>query len=103
MAKMNKMLKQAQRMQNQLAEAQKEIQAMTRTFSVGGGAVSVTARGDHTLESVDIKPDAVDPEDIEGLEDMLMSAVNGAMEEIRSASEEKMSGLTQGFNIPGLL
>ncbi|MCF7855572.1 MAG: YbaB/EbfC family nucleoid-associated protein [Candidatus Pacebacteria bacterium] len=103
MVNMGKMLKQAQKMQSQMAEIQKEIAAMEKSFSAGGGVVEAVARGDNTLTSITIKPEAVDPDDVEGLEDLILTAVNGALDEVKQAAEEKMSDITGGMSLPGLM
>ena len=100
MAKMSKMMKQAQRLQSQMAKAQEEIKQLEKTFSVGGGAVEAVARGDGSLAAVRIKPDVIREGEAEELEDLILTAVNGALEEVRSEAEEKMSGLTAGLNLP---
>ncbi len=103
MTNIAKMLKQAKQMQSQMARMQEQLAAMEKTFSVGGGAVEATVRGDNTLTGLSINPEVVDHEDVEALEDMIMTAVNGAMEEIRKAAEAEMSRITGGMNLPGLM
>lgn len=103
MANMGKLLKQAKQMQNKMSQMQEELAKMEKTFTAGGGAIEVTARGDHTVTSIKIQPEAIDPEDTEGLEDLLMTAVNEALNEVKSAAEEEMKSVTGGMNIPGLM
>lgn len=98
----SKMMKQAQKLQKEMRRAQDEIQKLERTFQAGGGAVQVTATGANRIKAVTIDPDVVDPDDVEGLEDLVLSAANGALQEIRKATEERMSSVTGGLNIPGL-
>lgn len=100
---MNAMLKQAQKMQAELARAQEEIKELTFTGTSGGGMVKVVALGDQTIESVEIDPAAVDPEDVEMLQDMVCAAVNEALRGIQELSNQRMSSVTGGMNIPGLM
>ena len=103
---MRKMMKQAQKMQLELARAQEEIKDFTYIATAGGGMVSVTAKGDNTIESVVINPEAVDPEDVEMLQDMVIAAVNDALTGVSEQSEVRMSNVTagmKGMNIPGLM
>ena len=99
---MNAMLKQAQKMQAELAKAQDEIKEMSFTGTSGGGMVKVTALGDQTIDSIEIDPAAVDPEDVEMLQDLVISAVNEALRQAEEAMESAMGALTGGLNIPGL-
>ena len=95
------MLRRAQQLQTQLAEAQDELQDATVTASAGGGIVSVTLGGDHKLREVTIDPDVVDPDDTEMLQDLLVAAVNEAQDQLEALREERMSGLTDGLQVPG--
>lgn len=99
---MNDMLQQAQRMQMELAQAQADISSMTYTATSGGGMVKVTALGNGTIESLEIDPEAVDPDDVEMLQDMVLVAVNEALRGVSEAGEQRMSAVTGGLNIPGL-
>ena len=99
---MNEMMQQAQMMQLELARAQEEIQSMTFTASAGGGMVKATASGSGSIESIEISPDAVDPEDVEMLEDMVLAAVNAALKGVAQAGEQRMASITGGISIPGL-
>jgi DNA-binding YbaB/EbfC family protein len=100
---MNKhMLQQAQRLQAQLLKAQEELANMTVEASSGGGAVTVTMNGQQQILSVKIAREVVDPEDIEMLEDMVLSAVKEAQVKAQEAAAKKMGGLTGGLKIPGL-
>ena len=97
------MLKQAQQMQAKLAQIQEEI-AITKTESAsGGGAVKVIVIGTSKIESISIDPKAVDPEDVELLQDLIMAAVNEAFENAQKNANEKMGQITGGLNIPGLM
>ncbi len=97
---MKKMMKQAQKMQRDAAAAQEEIAQMEFTASAGGGMVEAVVMGDNTLKSVKIDPDAVDPEDMEMLEDMIVAAVNEAVRQATEASNSRMSSLMGGMNLP---
>lgn len=99
---MNQMMQQAQKMQLELARAQEEIQEMTYTASSGGGVVEVTALGDGTVESIVIDPEAVDPEDVEMLQDMVLVAVNEALRGVAEQSEARIGSVTGGMSLPGL-
>lgn len=103
MANLAKMMKQAKKMQSQMAQVQDEIARMEYTFTVGGGAVEVVARGDQSIASIKIDRAAVDPEDVESLEDLVLTAVNGALDKIKAAAEQKMADVTGGLNLPGLM
>ena len=92
---MNNLLKQAQKMQADMQKAQEELEA-----SVGGGAVVVKVNGKKEVVAINIKPEVVDPDDIEMLEDLVMSAVNQAMREIDELQKSQMGKLTGGMNLP---
>ena len=100
---MKKMMKQAQKMQMELARAQDEIKDMAFEATAGGGMVKAVALGDMTLQSIEIDKDAVDPEDIEMLEDMVVAAVNEALRGVGEASSSRLNSITGGMNIPGLM
>ena len=100
---MNAMMKQAQKMQMELARAQEEIQDMTFEASAGGGMVKAVAKGDNTLVSLTIDPEAVDPEDVEMLQDMIAAAVNEALRGVADLSSQRINAATGGMNIPGLM
>lgn len=97
---MKKMMKQAQKMQRDAAAAQAEIAEMEFSATVGGGMVEATVMGDMTLKAIKIDPDAIDPEDVEMLEDMIVAAVNEALREASNTSNERMSSLMGGMNLP---
>lgn len=99
---MNELMQQAQMMQLELTHAQEEVEGMTFTATSGGGMVKVVATGSGLLESIEIDPEAVDPDDVEMLQDMVLVAVNEALRGVAQAGEERMSALTGGLNIPGL-
>jgi len=100
---MGNMLKQAQRMQAEMARVQEELKDERVEASVGGGTVKVTMTGDLKVESVAIDPGAVDPDDVAMLEDMVAAAVNEAMRMAQELASQKMAAVTGGLNIPGLM
>jgi len=101
---MNKrMMKQAQQLQAQLVKAQEELANLTVEATSGGGAVTVVANGQQQIKSIKISPEVVDPEDIEMLEDLVLSAVSEALAKSQETAAKQMSGLTGGLNIPGLM
>jgi len=97
-----KMLKQAQKMQEQLADAQAELANKVVEISVGGGKVTVQADGTGDIVSIRIDPSVVDPDDVEGLEDLVLTGVKKAQEDAKAAAAEDMKKVTGGMNIPGL-
>lgn len=99
---MNNLMKQAQMMQKQMQEMQKEIENEEFDATVGGGAVSVRINGKKEVLSINIKPEVVDPDDVEMLEDLVLSAVNEALRKAEEETASKMGKLTGGMNIPGL-
>ena len=94
---MNNLMKQAQRMQRQMQESASQMENTEFTATSGGGAVEVTVSGKKELKSLRIKPEAVDPEDVEMLEDMIVAAVNEAMKQADDASAAAMSKFTGGL------
>ncbi|MDR3254093.1 MAG: YbaB/EbfC family nucleoid-associated protein [Synergistaceae bacterium] len=100
--KMDKMLKQVQKMQAQLSLAQEELGAEIVEASSGGGMVTVRANGRGDVVSISISKDVVDPDDVEMLEDLVLSAVKESVRLSREMAEKRMGGLTGGLNIPGL-
>ena len=99
---MQSMIRQAQKMQEEMLKAQEELGEKTVEASVGGGVVTVVANGKKELVSIEIKPEAVDPEDVEMLQDLIVSAVNEAMRKAEDMATSSMSRITGGMNIPGL-
>ncbi len=99
---MNNLMKQAQRMQRQMEEAQKELEAMTFEATSGGGVVKVTVTGKKEITAIEINPEAVDPDDVEMLQDLVMTAANEALKKVDEYSESKMSGIGGNLNIPGM-
>ena len=99
---MQDMLKQAQMMQERMEAVQAEVEQKTVEASAGGGVITVIANGKKEIESITIKPEAVDPEDVETLQDLIMVAVNDAIKKADDLMAEGMSEITGGLNIPGL-
>jgi len=97
------MLKQIQQMQARMARMQEELGGMTVTGTAGGGAVTVNVNGDFKVTKVSLKPEAVDPDDIETLEDLVVVAFNDALGKVQALSSSKMGALTGGMRIPGLM
>ena len=96
------MMKQAQKMQQEMLRMQEEMQAKTYTAASGGGMVRATVNGSHELVALEIKPEAVDPDDVEMLQDMVVAAVNEAMRTADADASANMSKLTGGLNLGGL-
>lgn len=99
---MQQMLKQAQKMQEDMANLQTDLEQREFTATSGGGMVEVTVDGKHLIKNIKINPDAVDPEDAEMLEDLITVAVNEAISNAIKTSEEEMSAITGGMNLPGM-
>ena len=102
MGNMNQMIKQAQKMQEQMAKMQEELENKNFEAVVGGGAVKAVVSGKKELVSIDIDEAAVDPDDVEMLEDLIVAAVNEAMRKAGQESENQLGALTGGLNIPGM-
>lgn len=101
---MNKnMLRQAQQMQAQMAKIQEELAEARTEATAGGGVIKVTVVGGTKVESIEIAPEVVDPEDIEMLQDLVIAAINEAMDTAQAEASKKMSAITGGLNIPGLM
>ena len=99
---MNQILKQAQKMQDNMQKMQQELEAKEFEVSVGGGAVTVKVNGKKEVLDVTMKPEVVDPDDIEMLQDLVLSAVNEALRSVDEMQESQMSKVTGGMNIQGL-
>jgi nucleoid-associated protein EbfC len=99
---MNQMLKQVQKMQQDMMKAQEALANETVEASTGGGMVTVTITGDLVVKDITIDPDAVDPEDVELLQDMVLAAVNEAIRQAQELATKKMGGLTGGLDLGGL-
>ena len=96
------MMKQAQKMQQELLRMQEEQETKTYTAKAGGGMVAATVNGKHELMNLEINPEAVDPDDVDMLQDMIIAAVNEAMRTADAAAQNNMSKLTGGLNLGGL-
>ena len=96
------MMRQVQKMQEDMQTAQAEVEAATFEAAAGGGAVTAKVNGKKELLEVKIKPEVVDPDDVEMLEDLLVAAVNECMKQADAAMESKMGAVTGGLNLPGL-
>ena len=96
------MMKQAQKLQQQMMQMQEEQQKKTHTATSGGGMVRATVNGKHELVALEVKPEAVDPDDVEMLQDMVIAAVNEAMRAADAEAANNMSRLTGGLNLGGL-
>lgn len=99
---MNQMLKQAQKMQADITALQDDLEKREYTATAGNGMVQVTVDGKHLIKSIKINPEAVDADDVEMLEDFITIAVNGAVSDAINTSEQEMSSVTGGLNMPGL-
>ena len=99
---MQGMLKQAQKMQEQMQEKQAELDERDYTAVSGGGMVECTVNGRHELKALHIKPDVIDPDDSEMLEDLVMAAVNEAIRTAAAAAEEELGAISGGLQIPGM-
>ena len=97
---MRNLMKQAQQMQQRLAEAQAKMQEETAEATAGGGMVTAVVNGKHELVTLKIKPEAIDPEDVEMLEDMILGAVNEANRAVAEKMAEGMAKLTGGMGLP---
>ncbi|MBE6812490.1 MAG: YbaB/EbfC family nucleoid-associated protein [Ruminococcaceae bacterium] len=98
----NEMMMRIQKMQEDMQRVQEEVENSEFTASAGGGAVEVTVTGKHEITSIKMKPEVVDPEDIDMLEDLLMASLNEAIRKANDTMEQTMNGVTGGLNIPGM-
>ena len=96
-ANINQLMRQAQKMQEDMAKAKKELEETEFSSSVGGGMVEVKMMGDRTMKSINIKPEVVDPDDVEMLEDLVVSAVNDCLGQISRKEKENLP------NVPGMM
>ena len=94
------MMKQAQKMQQDLLKMQEELENATYTATAGGGVVTATVSGKREITSLVIEPDAVDPEDVDMLQDLIIAAVNEALRKAEESASQNMSRLTGGLNLP---
>ena len=100
---LGKLMKQAQRMQQQMEQVQAQLAARTVETTSGGGAVKITAKCDGTLAAIKIDPQALNPADAQLLEDMILSAANQALNQAKDISNTEMGKVTAGMNLPGLM
>lgn len=99
---MQKMMKELQKMQGKMAKVQSEMEGAIFEADVGGGSVKLAMNGKFEVQSIKISKDAVDPNDVEALEDLLLAAFNAAKAKVDAESQEKMGGITKGLGIPGM-
>lgn len=102
MANMQGMMKKVQKMQQDMLKMQEELKNRTVEATAGGGAVTVVVTGRKTVEKVTIAPSAVDPEDVEMLEDLVTTAINEAMRKVDEMTEKEMGKITGGVKLPGM-
>ena len=96
------MMRQAQQLQQRFAKLQEELEQATVEATSGGGMVKAVVTGKQTVTSITIDPEAVDPDDVELLEEMVLAAVNEALQKSQDLAQQKMAAITGGMNIPGL-
>jgi len=99
---MNKMMKQVQKMQQDMMKLQEELANRTVESTAGGGVVRVVANGKNEVTAIEIKPEVVDPEDVEMLQDLVLAAVNEALKKAQDMASQEMGRLTGGLKIPGM-
>lgn len=102
MRNMSRMMKQVQKMQAEMMRVQEELAEKTVEATAGGGMVTVVANGHQEVVSVNIDPEAVDPEDVEMLQDLVLAAVNEALRAAKDMAADEMAKVTGGLNIPGM-
>jgi DNA-binding YbaB/EbfC family protein len=100
MGNMNNLMKQAKKMQEQMLKMQEELEQKTAEASVGGGVVTVVANGKKEIINIEIQPDAVDPDDVEMLQDLIIAAVNEALRKSDEMVQGEMARITGGLGIP---
>ena len=99
---MQGVIKQAQKMQERMAELQAELDEREYDFTVGGGMITIKMNGKKEMQSIEIKPEVVDPDDIEMLQDLIVAGVNEAISSIEKTNNGEMSKVTGNLNIPGM-
>ena len=99
---MQAMIKQAQKMQEDMAAKQEELEAREYDISAGGGVVNLKINGKKEIQSVKLSPEIVDPDDIETLEDLIVAAVNEAIKKVEAISAEEMQKITGNIGLPGM-
>lgn len=100
---LGKMMKQAQKMQEDLARAQEDLLNRTVEGTAGGGAVTVTCNGHREVKAIKIKPEAVDPEDVETLEDLVLAAVRDAQTKAAALAQQELGGIAGALGLPGMM
>ncbi|NLK98666.1 MAG: YbaB/EbfC family nucleoid-associated protein [Epulopiscium sp.] len=98
---MNNLLKQAQKMQKEMEKMQQELEEKTISATAGGGAVEVVFNGKKQLQSITIKPEVIDPDDVEMLQDLILAAVNEGLRQVDEVANQQMGRITGGMNLPG--
>jgi len=99
---MNAMIKQAQKMQDDMAELQEDLDSREYEVSAGGGVVTIKINGKKEVQAIDIKPEIVDPDDIETLSDILIAGINEAIRKVDETNNEEMGKITGSLNFPGM-
>lgn len=99
---MNAMIKQAQKMQDEMAALQEQLDAREYDISAGGGVVTIKITGTKEVKSIDIKPEIVDPDDIETLSDILVAGINEAIKRVEETNSQELSKITGDLNLPGM-
>ena len=102
MGNMGNLAKQIQQMQEDMVKAQEQLAEETVDVTAGGGMVKITITGHQRVQSIELKPEIIDPEDVEMLQDLLLAAINQAIEQSQAMAAERLEGLTGGMNLPGL-
>ncbi len=102
MKNMNQMMQQVKKMQKEMEKAQEALKDKTVQGTAGGGVITITANGQKEILSVEIKPEAVDPDDIEMLQDLVLTAINDTLKQVDELVNKDMGRFTGGLNIPGL-
>ena len=99
---MNSMIRQAQKMQEQMAEKQAELDAREYEVQAGGGVVTVKIKGTKEILDIQLQPEVVDPDDVETLQDILVAAVNEAIKKVEATNEQELGQITGSMNLPGI-
>lgn len=102
MAKMNKMLKEIQKMQVRMAQVEEELRDRTVEATAGGGVIKVVVNGHQDVKAINIQPDVVDPEDVDMLQDLILAAINEGLKKSKEMANQEMAKLTGGLNMPGV-
>ncbi|MBF0430306.1 MAG: YbaB/EbfC family nucleoid-associated protein [Fibrobacteria bacterium] len=99
---MQKMMKNMQKLQGKMTRVQAELEEKVFEANAGGGMVTIEMNGKYELQNIKLNPDAVDPDDVEALEDLILAAYHNVKSQIDAESQEKLGGLTQGMKLPGM-